>query len=124
MKNLLSIILLQSPCYAVSLKQDSYSSEEALAQLDVSGFIDPCLCFKYDDWTSPKKIPELEIEVKGGKFVIPTEGECLNDAGEVEVTNQSCAYKLWMCACWANQADGCLCARENPDETVTIIKPK
>ena len=42
----------------------------------------------------------------------------------VEVKNQSCLYKIWMCACWASQADGCLCAHENPDDTVTMVKPK
>ena len=41
----------------------------------------------------------------------------------VPVTNEKCLYNLWMCSCWANQADGCLCAFENPDqESVTVIK--
>ena len=39
------------------------------------------------------------------------------------VTNQSCLYKLWMCSCWASQTAGCLCARENSDDSVTMIKP-
>jgi hypothetical protein len=31
----------------------------------------------------------------------------------VPVTNEKCLYALWMCACWANSEDGCLCAFEN-----------
>ena len=42
----------------------------------------------------------------------------------VPVVNAACLYNLWMCACWANQADGCLCALENPGKNdVTIVKP-
>ena len=42
----------------------------------------------------------------------------------VPVTNEACLYNLWMCACWANQADACLCAFENPEqESVTVVKP-
>jgi hypothetical protein len=42
----------------------------------------------------------------------------------VPVLNEACLYNLWMCACWANQADGCLCAFENPEQaSVTIEKP-
>ena len=33
----------------------------------------------------------------------------------IPVTNEKCLYALWMCACWANQASGCLCAFENPN---------
>lgn len=42
----------------------------------------------------------------------------------VPVTNEKCLYSLWMCACWANQADGCLCASEDSGkDSVTIVKP-
>ena len=43
---------------------------------------------------------------------------------KIPVENEACLYSLWMCACWANQADGCLCAFENPlQASVTIMKP-
>ena len=39
----------------------------------------------------------------------------------VPVLNEACLYNLWMCACWANQADGCLCAYENEDQdSITV----
>ena len=42
----------------------------------------------------------------------------------VPVSNESCLYSLWMCACWANQAEGCLCAYEAAEQAyVTIEKP-
>ena len=42
----------------------------------------------------------------------------------IPVVNEACLYNLWMCACWANQADGCLCALENPGKNdITIVKP-
>ena len=60
---------------------------------------------------------------------VASDGTCKygGDPGDVhkryEITNQACLYKLWMCACWASQAEGCLCAKENPEDNVTIIKP-
>jgi hypothetical protein len=43
----------------------------------------------------------------------------------VPVVNEACLYSLWMCACWANQADGCLCAFENPGKNdITLIRPQ
>ena len=42
----------------------------------------------------------------------------------VPVLNEACLFNLWMCNCWANQADKCLCAYENENqESVTIVKP-
>ena len=40
-------------------------------------------------------------------------GQLVHSHKVVPVTNEQCLYSLWMCACWANQADGCLCAFEN-----------
>jgi hypothetical protein len=42
----------------------------------------------------------------------------------VPVVNEECLYTLWMCACWANQADGCLCAYENPGKVdIKVVRP-
>jgi hypothetical protein len=39
-------------------------------------------------------------------------GQLVNVHKSVPVANEACVYALWMCACWANSADGCLCAYE------------
>ena len=53
-----------------------------------------------------------------------TGGQLIAGHKVTAVTNAQCLYSLWMCACWANQADGCLCAFENPEQkSVTIEKP-
>jgi hypothetical protein len=81
--------------------------------------------------TGPWKIDE------GGDIIpLPPGGACVDvnaGMGAVEgpyyhvvvVTNQNCLYKLWMCACFASQIPGCLCAKENNDGSgsVTMIKP-
>ena len=120
------------------LKTDSYSSEMALAQLEQELFT-PCLCFRYFYPFGASSTP-TNLIVDGGSIVdVGPDGTCVptvtgtNPAPPAlaittgvfqrEVTNQSCLYKLWMCACWASQVDGCMCARENADATVTMIRP-
>ena len=64
-----------------------------------------------------------------GKYAGDPTFTCIGAAAvfhkSIPVTNEKCLYALWMCACWANQASGCLCAYENPNqESVTIVKPQ
>lgn len=104
--------------------------------------------------TDPTFVPPVPHIDNGGALVLPdANGECTtktylvdiaNDpiflyAGDdgfdctttelwthknVDVLNEACLFNLWMCSCWANQATGCLCAFENPNqESVTIVKP-
>lgn len=94
-----------------------------------------CLCFRFAD-IDADGTGIYDIENGGNIVDVDADGECAgiyedtNIAAapkfvkEVEVKNQSCLYKIWMCACWANQAPGCLCAFENADKTVTMVKPK
>ena len=94
----------------------------------------PCLCFEYDETFDPGVDPNNADITLGGKVQVAIDGACddfrdldlvpvLRSIRREEVTNQSCLYKTWMCACWASQTVGCLCARENSGETVTIVRP-
>jgi hypothetical protein len=123
---------------ALTLKRDSYSAEQALAQLDEEAqLMKACLCARYNDGASAADGDFGEIE--DGVYIedVDADGDCkvgvraitgfVGDNTDfhkyVEVTNQSCLYKIWMCSCWASQTAGCLCARENADNTVTMVKP-
>lgn len=135
---------------AVTLKSNSYSAESALAQLEASVTNDEhCLCFRYangvaDNGGAPLGAPSPAYsDIEQGGYITDTGAadNCveevrpiLEDADPanlpnvdwykyVEVTNQACLYKLWMCSCWASQTEGCLCAKENADNTVTMVRP-
>jgi hypothetical protein len=136
-------ILLFSSARAVTLKTDSYSSEMALAQLGQEQFT-PCLCWRYAlDASVP---PAADNVIENGGYLVdvgilganPGTDVCeittTADAAAIpvavlvgqfqkEITNQSCLYKIWMCACWASQTDGCLCGRQNSSGTITAIRP-
>lgn len=145
-------MLLFSSVSAVTLSMNSPSAELALSQLEAS-VMDPiyCLCYQYaeniyDADLDTMKDPDFNL---GGALTNPVDGKCdvrtyfIDAAGKypgdelflcpadtevrhlnVPVDNEACLYNLWMCACWANQADGCLCAFTNPNfESVKIMKP-
>jgi hypothetical protein len=126
-------ILLLSSTSAVTLKSDSYSAEMALAQLEQELFT-PCLCFRYKGYNDDAPGTLTNKIADGGYIVdVDADGKCtpapadppvvLAQTFRRDVTNQSCVYKLWMCACWASQVDGCICGKENADDTVTMIRP-
>ena len=129
-------ILFYTSARAVNLKNDSYSSEMALAQLEQELF-SACLCFRYF-YSGTGAVTNL---IKDGGSIVDVGplGTCVDTEDGVnpappalpiatgvfqkDVSNQSCLYKLWMCACWASQVDGCICGRENADDTITMIRP-
>ena len=114
---MLTTLLFLSSTYGVSLSRDSYSAEMALAQLDTAqmGLI-PCLCFKYNDQT--QDTAAAAAIASGGIIELSVAEKCVStdapatSVRRADVTNQSCLYKLWMCACWASGTEGCLCAKE------------
>ena len=125
---LLSYFLLTSSTGAVMLKADSFSAEAALEQLKQTDIFAPCVCFKYTDPTAIHplggELVDTELTTDGREVCDdPTSTDTPFPTGAKEITNQSCLYKLWMCSCWASQTDGCLCAKENSDDTITFIRP-
>ena len=109
---------------AVTLKSNSYSAEQALAQLEASSQqFNECLCFRYRDGEAV--IDDLFGPIEDGGFIEDTnaDGKCVDEVRDfivddplnpgnpainllfhhyTTVTNQSCLYKLWMCSCWAS----------------------
>ena len=103
---LTTFLLLTATTHAVTLKRDSYSSETALGQLDETATqtTTPCLCFRYEDSKTPDADGTFSTIEIGGTIQAHENHKCEDEADNkvVEVTNQSCLYKLWMCACWSS----------------------